>query len=89
MEPTLIPGVYNKWGFYYSWVGAAKNILRLKALVTIISKQYVIVPEQKLRALFLKKVLRNLVLGTNAWFKMLLPMGTLSRLGPSNYSCAL
>ena len=29
----------------------AKNILRLRELVTVISKQQVIVPEQKLRAL--------------------------------------
>ena len=26
-------------------------------------------------------------MGTNAWVKMLLPMGTLSRLGPSYYTC--
>ena len=38
---------------------------------------------------YLKRVLCNPALGTNAWFKMLLPMpGTLSRLGPSYYTCA-
>ena len=34
-----------------SRVGLQKNILRLRELTTIISKQQVIVPEQKLRAL--------------------------------------
>ena len=39
----------------------------------------------KVKSSLIKKVLCNLALGTNAWFKMLLLMGTLSHSGPSYY----
>ena len=40
-------------------------------------------------SLILRRFYATLALNTNAWFKMLLPIpGTLSRLGPSYYTCA-
>ena len=44
----------------------------------------------KVKSSLIKKVLCNLALGTNAWFKMLLLIWTLLRSGPSCYvhSCA-
>ena len=30
MEPMFIPGVYNRWDFYYWWVGVAKKHLKIK-----------------------------------------------------------
>ena len=61
------------WFDLAPWVGLQKNILRLRELVTIISKQLVIIPEQELRALLSEE--RFMQTGPGRLFSYGIPQG--------------
>ena len=77
--------------FYYSWVSVTKKHLKIKDTCNYYFKTIGYCSITKVKSSLIKKVLCNLALATNAWFKMLLLIWTLLCSGPSCYvhSCAL